>query len=276
MYSQAVSCCSVNSIGRCSNLTLCWVRLGPSHGTRYPDSQIRFDLDTPNFICPKCDDYCNCTTCARKRGEVYVSTKHVKTALEIRTKKKAKRRDDDERDDSDYGYTEDGYSDVQIPVPAALPVGQTFGAVYDLTGRKRIGVGIVADGPSQKIVLVSNDPQPSAKKAVRKRQFIGQPRPKWHSTVAEKPADPPLGRAYVGKRGPLFNVAAYKSFDALTSFEGPLTPPSLDAEEGDETNANLDSPSKPLDAAQLSFTLADLLGTLSQHDADDRTPSAPP
>ena len=38
---------------------------------RYPD--LTFDLSAEAFECPACRDYCNCSLCARKRGEAYVS-----------------------------------------------------------------------------------------------------------------------------------------------------------------------------------------------------------
>ena len=46
-------------------------------------------------------------------------------------------------------------------------------------------------------------------------------------------------------------------------------------EEGEEANANRDSPSKPLDTAQLSFTLADLLKTMSQSAIEEFVSEAP-
>ncbi|KZP32016.1 hypothetical protein FIBSPDRAFT_550653 [Athelia psychrophila] len=36
---------------------------------RYP--QLKFDKTNAKFECPKCSGYCNCTQCARQRGEVY-------------------------------------------------------------------------------------------------------------------------------------------------------------------------------------------------------------
>src|SRR6266702_8135767 len=36
----------------------------------YPD--LTFDLSAEAFECPACRDYCNCSLCARKRGEAYV------------------------------------------------------------------------------------------------------------------------------------------------------------------------------------------------------------
>ncbi|KAI0083425.1 hypothetical protein BDY19DRAFT_998574 [Irpex rosettiformis] len=244
---------------------------------RYSTSQLTFDLEATDFMCPKCEGFCNCTTCCKKRGEVYVSTKHVKTGLEIRTQKRARLRlkNDDFDDDYNYGddkkYTEEGGDDdIHITVPGALPVGEQFGAVYDLTGRRRIGVGIIADGPSQQIVLVSTtattvkgNPQSTAvkKKALkkpRKCQFIGQPKTTWRVVDDADAGGPLVGRAYVGKRGPLFNGAAYKRFDAIMCFEGLLTP---DFDEGEDASMNLeDLPSKTLDSPSLSFALANLLG----------------
>ncbi|KAI0089713.1 hypothetical protein BDY19DRAFT_82367 [Irpex rosettiformis] len=254
---------------------------------RYSTSQLTFDLGATDFVCPKCEGFCNCTTCCKKRGEVYVSTKHVKTGLEIRTQKRARLRQKNDDFDDDYNYRDDerytedgGDDDIHITIPGALPVGEQFGAVYDLTGRRRIGVGIVADGPSQQIVLVSTtattvrrDAQPTIKKkplkTPRKRQFIGQPKSTWRVVDDADAGDPPVGRAYIGKRGPLFNGAAYKSFDAIMCFEGPLTP---DFDEGEDASVNLeDSPSKTLDSALLSFALANLLGggVSSPVDGDD-------
>ncbi|KAI0314533.1 hypothetical protein OF83DRAFT_439215 [Amylostereum chailletii] len=43
-------------------------------GKRYPEVDI--DSASQSFSCPRCEDTCNCTQCAAKRGEVYVSERN--------------------------------------------------------------------------------------------------------------------------------------------------------------------------------------------------------
>ena len=300
--------------------------------------QVQFDLGLSDFVCPKCADYCNCTKCARNRGEVYVSTRHVTLGLETRTRLKARRKskskskrthsnsnsdfDYEDNEEGDIAYTEDGDgdSDIHISVPSALPVGGHFGAVYDLTGRKRIGVGIVADASSQRIVLVpnsdaggpgltpglipgltpgltfnstlnpslnpthtsnakhsqhrvNNKKTTSGKGKKGGKQFIGLARPIWRSSETiggnegsdEEEEDRDTGgRAYIGKRGPLFNHEAYKSVEEHVHAREnrPRTPSGPGVEGEGEVEEEGGSPSKGqvLDSTNLQFTLATLLG----------------
>lgn len=177
-----------------------------------------------------------------------------------RSENKSHLDEDDINDDESYGYddAEDAVSDIQVFAPGTLTAGEHWGAVYDLSGRKRMGVGIVADGPGQPVVLVTSDSSAVSKKPPRKRQFIGRPRRTWRSSAVEDDEGPPEEPCYIGKREPLLNKEAYHSFDVTICFEGSLTPDSADLENEDAPEAQ-ESPSRPFDSTQLSFALANLL-----------------
>jgi hypothetical protein len=235
---------------------------------RYPT--IEFDSLATDFLCPRCADYCNCTSCCNRRGETYVSTKHVKTGLELSFRRSSSTKIG-KRIPWHAQYKDDGIEnrhdsvslDVQVLQPSAFITGEHWGAVYDLSGRKRIGDGIVTDGASQRIVVLPDAGLAPREKPTKKRTFIGQPQPTWQSAALGEVEESPTGHAYIGKKEPLFNSALYQSFEAIICFEGPLTPPSSESVNGEDGAADQECSSRPLDQATLVFTLASLLGNPS-------------
>ncbi|KAI0344365.1 hypothetical protein BDW22DRAFT_1419339 [Trametopsis cervina] len=242
-------CAAVRPNGVLCDLPFCQ----PCMIKRYPD--IPFDPDIPDWECPKCAGFCNCTACCQKRGETYVSTRHVVTDVELA--RRAPRRGPKANPRRTSRRSESSEEPVIIPQPMAA--GQIWGTVYALSGREPMGVGVVADSNTQGIVLTTGSrPRPKSKSAWKRvRTFIGQSRATWTTTEVSDEENAPAGRVYIGKRGPLFDQS-YRSFDQLICFDGSLTPPS-NREDDEEDGPNLESPARPLDTAQLSFALANLL-----------------
>ncbi|KAI0692339.1 hypothetical protein BC835DRAFT_1357787 [Cytidiella melzeri] len=209
-------------------------------------SEIDFDPLAADFVCPKCTDVCNCTICARKRGEKYVSTMHAKTGLELAPRNKARKRkrakmsvsDEDIIDFDGDGSQSDVQLDTQDIVPASFAVGEHWGAVYDLSGRKRLGVGIVVDALSQGIVLKTTESDSISNSQARKHTCVGEPPPTMQSKVVEDAEHRSPGRVYVGEGEFLVGNTRYRSLDAYMCIEGALTPIPSDGEDEVQVTAN--------------------------------------
>ncbi|KAK7688359.1 hypothetical protein QCA50_008731 [Cerrena zonata] len=194
---------------------------------RYPE--IEFNAFDEDFICPKCDDFCNCTACCRRRGEEYISSRGVGPSPFLQNSQNASASTQPRNSSSlskPYPMT-----DRNPPVTPALavPPGMFWGTVYDIDG-KRIGAGVVSE---DRQVIVTNDPLPP-----RKIIYVGKPPPRKggppSSTTgaAEEPAHNVglQNRAYIGSKPPMLNHSLYKSLEehfALLTRErssSPLTP----------------------------------------------------
>ncbi|OBZ78713.1 hypothetical protein A0H81_00069 [Grifola frondosa] len=225
--------------------------------TRYPS--LTFEPYAVKFTCPRCADICNCTVCARKRGEEYVSARYTRLALFPRAKATKNR------------------PKARLPPPLLAPsAGQEyFGAVYGLGGER---VGLAFGDQSQGIVVKAG-PGPFR----GRREYVGVARPSWpkEAAVAEDTGsgDVPDGsagsgvRVYVGKREAL--DGGYVSFATLCrsptpeahpwypeahTFEGP------DCEDcevdGVHANSGGRTPSVPQD--DLGFIIAQALAAAAE------------
>jgi Zinc-finger domain of monoamine-oxidase A repressor R1 len=163
-------------------------------GFRYPE--ITFDAFSKTWICPWCQDVCNCTVCCTKRGDEYVSTRFEKIdeeALRQVTSGKATR---------PKLFTSPEHTrhlkKVKKPnlsnKPSADPLtktaslleqdggvrGQYWAAVFSVEG-ERIGKGFIGESASE--IIVQLDEEPGGRKA--RRLVIG----KWHRGSEENHDD---------------------------------------------------------------------------------------
>ena len=203
--------------------------------TRYP-GLIRFDCEATDFVCPKCDNYCNCTACARQRGEEYISSRGTGPSPFLST------------------------TQPQKPSHISVPPGMFWGTVYGIDGN-RIGAGVASDDRSVVITTASlpsgnitflppivaapptpispvhiSTPPPSlpdpAPTSRRRRKIIYAGKPP-RAVQNRHPSSTPNGgtqkRIYIGDKRPLTDRQFYKSleehfavFDIRSS--SPLTP----------------------------------------------------
>lgn len=158
--------------------------------------------------CPDCLEFCNCTSCCRKRGVKYISTKAAIESgnLSLLTQP----RDFRETDDSSRFSSPSPVSITPSPPPDfSIPTttGTYFGTIYGMDGA-RIGVTLTSVGDTK---------APSVTPTIeRKRVFIGKIQPSWAlganvKVVELDPVPRPKKvhrfrqpRMYVGKRAPLF------------------------------------------------------------------------
>ncbi|TBU41536.1 hypothetical protein BD309DRAFT_992326 [Dichomitus squalens] len=105
---------------------------------RYPD--VSFDSYAVHFVCPRCQNICNCTACARQRNEPYISLRVGKLPKAGPALMK----------EAERIPTPNRISRQQVPSPPPskldLVPGQFFGIIYGLQG-ERMGQGYIADIP---------------------------------------------------------------------------------------------------------------------------------
>lgn len=136
---------------------------------RYPN--MTFDRDKLDFVCPKCEEKCNCTVCTRKRGEVYVSSGRGRGGGKGRSlpgSSKPTRGD---------GTT--GRRKKLMDLAPPLNPTKYWGTIYGTSGEK-IGTGYVGEDDTSPRVVV-----PRLMRSVRftrkptRREFIGKLQASW-------------------------------------------------------------------------------------------------
>ncbi|KAF8837580.1 hypothetical protein BDN67DRAFT_909024 [Paxillus ammoniavirescens] len=163
---------------------------------RYPD--ITFDQFSAGFMCPACTNTCNCSHCARKRGEEYISMRgggfagsriQTKVTL-VRDEPKPMR---NHRSPPNENRADMSMTPTPEPSSNTAPPATFWAHVYGLEG-ERVGSAIISPEYAASLskaglrsvqpVRVPVPPPPRAqtqkqKKASRPRVFIGCPQKSW-------------------------------------------------------------------------------------------------
>lgn len=194
-----------------------------------PDSyDAPFDSTSKTFVCFKCHGTCNCTTCARKRGEVYVGVRSkprlAPSLSSLRTTSPPPR----------------PMRKAIVHAPPPDNPTKHWGTIYGLSGEK-IGTAFVGedDGDDARVVVprMTGAAQPPMEPKPRKRIFIGALSSSWNFqnpvvkeiSVAKKRKRKgnAIIREYIGNKPPRV-LKAPTLFETLpgdeTSFEGPASP----------------------------------------------------
>lgn len=169
---------------------------------RYSD--IAFEVRSPDFVCPKCTDICNCTQCTRKRGEKYVSGV-LSNRFQVEK----------------YGRAPRSPAKIKIKRLPAAPQNPTkyWGTMYGLSG-ERIGAAFVGedDNADARVVVPrmtrSSDIRTSAPKrsAPKRRVFIGKVQDTWKVggyPIRDLSSGPLVEPAEIGNNGHKASVRMY-------------------------------------------------------------------
>ncbi|KIK81166.1 hypothetical protein PAXRUDRAFT_833041 [Paxillus rubicundulus Ve08.2h10] len=161
---------------------------------RYPD--ITFDQFSAGFMCPACTNTCNCSHCARKRGEEYISMRGGGFAGSRIQTKVTLIRDEPKPMHSRRSLLNGNKVDASTTPESSsstAPPAMFWAHVYGLEG-ERVGSAIInpeyaaslskAGLRSAQPVCVPAPPPPQAhkqkqKKADQPRIFIGRPQRSW-------------------------------------------------------------------------------------------------
>lgn len=228
---------------------------------------ITFDADAMEFICPKCQGICNCTSCCSRRGETYVSSKGVKVdwsqvpGMGVSSTSNSSTRKNKPGAKKKKRHSSEDFEDVPIDPSMMLPSGATWGTVYGRDG-ERMGVAVVVDNERQEIALQAHGLSTVPRTKRSSHKFIGIPRKHWR--VADEPATPSpaadtvptesgkakVVHAYAGSKEPLY------TWNHEQAFEGGLTP--LPSPSGS------DSPEE-IPPEELSFLLARIVASDGQN-----------
>ncbi|KAH7923374.1 hypothetical protein BV22DRAFT_968351, partial [Leucogyrophana mollusca] len=209
---EKMVCASSRSDGRVCGKYFCIVCVL----NRYPE--IEFDSSLASWICPYCTNTCNCSHCAPKRGEVYISARGGGFAGR-RTKSHVVLVPD-----------KGSPSKTHTPPPNAPKLWAT---VYGLSG-ERVGQAYIGDETQP---LASRaEPKAKAKRPRKPHVFIGVPQPSWgvksfkyldeaaddvpdamlQGNVKGKVADGRRVRMYIGDRS-----ALYQPFKRMSDLDPP-------------------------------------------------------
>ncbi|KAI0364917.1 hypothetical protein BV20DRAFT_973874 [Pilatotrama ljubarskyi] len=139
---------------------------------RYPE--IAFNAYAVRFVCPRCQDACNCTACCARRGETYISARVGKLppagsaeALALVAEAEAAGKP------TFPPRTARTASAVPAPAPKMdLVGGQYFGVIYGLGG-ERVGSGFV--GEDNRGIVVKN-PRSPVRRRPKVVAYVGKPR----------------------------------------------------------------------------------------------------
>ena len=132
---------------------------------RYPE--ITFDAYAVCFVCPRCQNTCNCTSCCARRGETYISARVGKLpppgsaeALALVHEVAAAKSSQPPKA---------GRGGGGAPHKMDLVGGQYFGVIYGVAGGERMGQGFV--GEDSRGIVMRN-----ARRAPKIVAYIGKPR----------------------------------------------------------------------------------------------------
>ena len=146
-----------------------------------------FEAYARHFVCPRCQDTCNCTTCCNKRGETYISARVGKLPPPNSEEALALIKAAEENLKSDAPSRIVTRRMITPPAPKFdLAPGQFFGVIYGLEG-ERMGLGYMGED-NQRVLMNSQDTAGKAKGAGR--------------GPGRRNRRPPYGKvvAYIGKR----------------------------------------------------------------------------
>ncbi|KAH9885618.1 hypothetical protein C8Q73DRAFT_717529 [Cubamyces lactineus] len=132
---------------------------------RYPE--ITFNAYAVRFVCPRCQNTCNCTSCSARRGETYISARIGKLppagsaealalAHEVATAKLSH-------------SAKVSCGDGALPPKMDLVGGQYFGVIYGVAGGERMGQGFV--GEDNRGIVMRN-----LRRVPKVVAYIGKPR----------------------------------------------------------------------------------------------------
>jgi len=234
---------------------------------RYRD--IEFDEYATYFICPRCDNTCNCDLCCRRRGERFIGMRDSHKLFTAKTKSKQVLPSPSPSNPNSPLVTRTPTPDT--PEPSEMlsnsHPNQFWGAVYSVDGR-RLGAGFMDVDTS--VVVRRPTPKPGP------RTFVGTPQNSWLKGNLQKqqwtkllpPIHIPGQRAFVGSKAPLSNPA-YKDVKKLCQSRSP--PPSPDRSHGWHQGGEiykLSSPLTPLtdedDDYNQGFAIAQALSAAQQ------------
>ncbi|KAI0329137.1 hypothetical protein GY45DRAFT_1305377 [Cubamyces sp. BRFM 1775] len=144
---------------------------------RYPE--ITFDAYAVRFVCPRCQNTCNCTSCCARRGETYISARVGKLppagsaealalAHEVAVAAKSGQ------------PPKIGCGGGGTPLKMDLVGGQYFGTIYGVAGGERMGQGYV--GEDSRGIVVRN-----ARRIPKVVAYIGKPRQRTAQPVQALP-----------------------------------------------------------------------------------------
>ena len=111
---------------------------------------MAFDAFARQFVCPRCQDTCNCTQCCARRGETYISARVGKlppanSAEALALIKAAEENNEKSREKSNAPGRIAPRRMVTPPAPKFdLVPGQFFGVIYGLEG-ERMGPGFMGE-----------------------------------------------------------------------------------------------------------------------------------
>ena len=192
---------------------------------------VPFDSTSETFVCFKCQNICSCTVCARKRGEVYVSTRDLPPFAS--------------------SFAHQAKSSLP-PQPAHAPIPQPkrtptlpdnttkhWGTIYSLSGEKTASDFISVDEGGEAPVVVPRKTR-AAKLSIapkpKKRIFIGAVATSWkfqnpvvkEISIAKKRKNDgnTIIREYIGKKPPRAPKASVISSALLgdENVDGPGSP----------------------------------------------------
>ncbi|PIL30018.1 hypothetical protein GSI_07930 [Ganoderma sinense ZZ0214-1] len=203
---------------------------------RYPG--IAFDAYARQFVCPRCQDICNCTVCCSRRGETYISARVGKLPVANSAEALALIKAAEEN----LSLKSDAPSRVvtrrMITPPAPkfdLVPGQFFGVIYGLEG-ERMGPGYMGED-NQRVLMTSQDNAGKANGAAAPRGPGRRQRRPWHGKIV----------AYIGERR-LPSRALIPSASASVSVPPP-TSTSVSQDSQETSQVENDQPSLPPAAA---------------------------
>ncbi|KAM5536349.1 hypothetical protein V8D89_009947 [Ganoderma adspersum] len=195
---------------------------------RYPD--IVFEAYARHFICPRCQDTCNCTSCCSKRGETYISARVGKLPPPNSEEALALIKAAEENLKSDAPSRIVTRRMITSPAPKFdLVPGRFFGVIYGLEG-ERMGPGFMGED-NQRVLMNSQDTAGKAKGAAR--------------GPGRRKRRPPYGKvvAYIGKRR-LLSRALIPPASASASLPPPASS-SVSQDSQEATEAGDGQPSIP-------------------------------
>ena len=208
---------------------------------------MAFDAFARQFVCPRCQDTCNCTQCCARRGETYISARVGKlppanSAEALALIKAVEENNEKSREKSNAPGRVVPRRMITPPVPKFdLAPGQFFGVIYGLEG-ERMGPGFVGED-NQRVTV---DPQEGGEKTngavrgpVRRKR-----RPRYGKAVA-----------YIGERR-ILPLSRISSAPASASLPPPTSSSTSQDSQVATAQARNDRPAFPSGPAQRAFQRA--------------------